>query len=92
MNYWWNDARPGVVGSPYDCLLHAFLSLRDLPPNQRSAWRAMFDYYVFQSHGDPVAHLQPEHRGTLGPLTPEHARRMGMVLLNSIGRALGMKA
>ena len=91
VNYWWNDAGPGVVGSPYDCLLHAFLSLRDLPPNQRDAWRAVFDYYVFKSHGDPVAHLAPDRRGTLGPLTPEHARRMGMVLLNSIGRALGMK-
>ncbi|HEY1962383.1 MAG TPA: cupin-like domain-containing protein, partial [Rhizomicrobium sp.] len=61
VNYWWNDARPPLA-SPYDCLLHALLALRDLPENQRAAWRTVFDYYVFQTSGDPVAHLAPEHR------------------------------
>ncbi len=91
VNYWWNDAAPAVMGSPFDCMLHALLSLRDLPENQRAAWRAVFDYYVFKTHGDPVAHLAPDQRGTLGPMTPEHARRMGLTLLNSLARSLGVQ-
>jgi hypothetical protein len=31
VNYWWDDASV-QFGSPYDCLLHSFLTLRQLPP------------------------------------------------------------
>jgi hypothetical protein len=36
-------------------------------------WRKMFDHYIFETGGDPVAHLPPEHRGILGRLTPQLA-------------------
>jgi len=79
INYWWNDAQPGL-GSPYDALLHAIYGIKPLPPEQRAVWRMVFDYYVFGLDVDPVEHL-PEHaRGMLGPATPEQLARMRATL------------
>jgi hypothetical protein len=39
-----------------------------MPADQRTVWRNLFEYYAFGSHGDPVAHLGPEDRGSLGDL------------------------
>src|ERR1700733_1554025 len=86
VNYWWNDSE-SASGSPYDCLLHAFLSLRHLPENQRAAWRAVFDHYVFQTGGDPVAHLPPDSRGALGAMTPELAAQIKAGLLRRLNRS-----
>ncbi|HEU4604119.1 MAG TPA: cupin-like domain-containing protein, partial [Steroidobacteraceae bacterium] len=85
VNYWWNDTRP-LGSSPFDCLLHALLALRDLPPNQREAWRAVFDHYVFQSSGDPLAHLAPEHRGLLGPASKQRTADIKAILLRALSR------
>jgi hypothetical protein len=85
VNYWWNDAE-SATASPYDCLLHALLTLRQLPANQRAAWRAVFDHYVFQTGDDPVAHLPPESRGALGAMTPELAARIRAGLLRRLNR------
>jgi hypothetical protein len=86
VNYWWDDASV-QFGSPYDCLLHGFLTLRHLPARQRAAWRAVFDHYVFQSDADPVAHLPPENRGALGPMTPELAAHIRAALLKRLQRS-----
>lgn len=79
VNYWWSDVLPGA-GSPRDCLLHALLSVRTLPKPQRDVWRKVFDYYVFETDGDPVAHLPEDRRGVLGPPTPERLMQMRMML------------
>jgi hypothetical protein len=86
VNYWW-DAAKLKSGSPYDCLLHGFLTLRHLPANQRDAWRAVFDHYVFQTDGDPVAHLPPDRRGALGEMTPELAAHIKAALLKRLSRS-----
>jgi hypothetical protein len=85
VNYWWDPAQAGL-GSPYDCLLHGFLTLKNLPENQRAAWRAVFDHYVFQTGADPVAHLPPERRGALGEMTPELAAHIKAALLKRLNR------
>jgi hypothetical protein len=85
INYWW-DAAETKFGSPYDCLLHGFLTLRHLPAHQRAAWRAVFDHYVFQTEADPVAHLPPERRGALGEMTPELAAHIKAALLKRLNR------
>jgi hypothetical protein len=85
VNYWWDDAA-AQFGSPYDCLLHGFLTLRQLPPRQRAAWRAVFDHYVFQTGADPVAHLPPPRRGALGEMTPELAAHIKSALLKRLTR------
>jgi hypothetical protein len=84
MNYWWNPA--SAMGlSPFDTLLHAILSLRDLPLQQVGVWKVLFDTYVFRQHGDPAAHL-PEHaRGAHG----EHTDAMRRELLSQLARKLG---
>ncbi|EGF89189.1 transcription factor jumonji domain-containing protein [Asticcacaulis biprosthecium C19] len=54
VNYWWSDARPDIY-SPTSLLFLAALSVKRLPPAQRDAWRPLFDYFIFNSHGDPMA-------------------------------------
>jgi hypothetical protein len=84
VNYWWNDRAPAT--SPADCLLHGLLALGDMPIAERAVWRNFFDYYVFQTHGDPLAHLAPGARGLMGAPSPERLRQMKAILLRSLGR------
>ncbi len=75
-NYWWTPPQPAML-NPSDALLHALFSVRLLPEDQRLAWRAMFDHLVFQTQGDPAAHIPEVARGVLGEATAEqvsHAR------------------
>jgi hypothetical protein len=90
VNYWWNDAQADL-GSPFDALLHAILALRDMPPNQRAAWKVMFGHYAFGENGDPVEHLPPEARGALGAHDPRMRQQIRMMLLNSIARQAGIQ-
>ena len=83
VNYWW-DAAPAGIGSPWDVMMHAMMSLRLLPPDQRRAWRAMFDHYVFQSGGDPGAHLPEAARGILGLPTAQGLAQMRRSLLERL--------
>jgi hypothetical protein len=75
VNYWWNEL-PRSDGPPFMSLMHAILAVGSLPPEQRDIWRAHFEYFVFHNSGDPAAHIAPEGRGVLGPLTPEQLEQM----------------
>ncbi|WOJ97703.1 cupin-like domain-containing protein [Congregibacter brevis] len=85
VNYWWLK-RPEIVDSPFGALLHAVLSIRSLPPEQREAWRTLMEHYVFDAGQDSVSHI-PEHvRGCLGELdaqTIEQLRKEVADRLNS---------
>jgi hypothetical protein len=83
VSYWWNDT-PGNMGSLYNCLLHNVLAIRDLPASQRMAWRAVFDYFVFKTSGEPMEHLPPHARGALGQMTPDQRDYMKRVLLDGV--------
>jgi hypothetical protein len=85
VNYWWNPA-PAHLGSPDDVLLLALTSLRGLPDDQRAVWRALLDHYAFGMNGDPGAHLPPDVKGILGPITPEQVGRARATLLQSLSR------
>lgn len=85
MNYWWNPARQGMA-NPYDALLLALFSLGTLPPDQREAWRIMFDHLVFRTGGDPVAHLPPDVQGVLGAPDADKLARMRATLLQSLSQ------
>lgn len=85
VNYWWNPA-PDHLGSTDDVLLLALTSVRGLPDDQRAAWRALFDHYIFEVNGDPAAHLPPDVKGVLGPITPEQVARTRAALLQSLSR------
>jgi hypothetical protein len=86
VNYWWNE-QPRR-GAAYDCLLHSAMMLRDLPADQRDAWRCLFDHLVFQTEGEAMAHLEPGHRGMLGPMTPDRVKQIRLILARSLGRDL----
>ncbi len=75
VNYWWNEAAD-TAPAPLDSFLHGLLALRDLPEDQRVAWRAMFEHFVFRANGDPMAHLPAETQGVLGGTTPANAQAL----------------
>lgn len=85
VNYWWNEGQQPGMGGAYDALLHALLAIRHLPPHQRAVWRDWFDFYVFQSRGDPAAHLPPHARGALGPPDPAMFAEMRRMLKAMLG-------
>ena len=35
------------MGNPFGVLLHASLTLRDMPADQRAVWRALFEHFIF---------------------------------------------
>ena len=84
INYWWNEARQ--AGSPFDTMLHAMLTLRDLPAPQRTAWRALFAHYVFTDPDVALAHLEPHQRGLLGPPSAKRTQAIRAVLARAFGR------
>ena len=85
VNYWWDSLQRGP-DAPYTGLVHGLMSIRGLPEADRMAWRAMFDHYVFQTSGDPVAHLPPENRGVLGEFTPKTYNMIKGYFINSFDK------
>lgn len=84
VNYWHNDA---TRGGGFLALVHAMLSIRDLPLAQRQAWRAWFDHFVFGEEAPAAAaHLPLHAQGVNGPASPsrdEQIRRFVLQVLSS---------
>lgn len=85
VNYWWAEPAPEGAGSPYDAMLHAMLAVKHLPPEQRAVWRGMFDHYVFETQGDPAAHLPDHAKGMLGPPRPALFAKMRAIIRAALG-------
>ncbi len=85
VNYWWDDIPP-FAGSPFECLIHGLLSIRHLPESRRKVWQTAFNYYIFGTGPDPVAHLPADQRGVLGELTPDLAQTMKQYLMYGLNR------
>ena len=84
INFWWRDAAAHMF-TPMFTMLHAMLSIKGMPDYERDCWRRMFEQYVFETNGDPMAHL-PEHaKGFFGEMTPDKAARLRLYLLQSLG-------
>ena len=84
VNYWWSQV-DALAGSPFDAFVHALKNVRHLPPAQREAWRALFEHYVFETNGDPVAHLPLEARGVLGEMDETVSAELRTFLLKGLG-------
>jgi hypothetical protein len=78
VNYWWHSAGgpPAAAPAGFDSLLHAIVSLRNLPPDTREAWRALFDHYVFGAQVGVTEHIPEHRRGLLGKLTAGDVARL----------------
>jgi hypothetical protein len=85
INYWWQQT-PAYMGAPVNALLHALLSLRALPPAQRTAWRGFFDHYVFAADEAAAAHIPARSQGVLGPIDEVRARSLRALLLKQLNR------
>ena len=85
VNFWWK-APPPSKDHPMDALMHAMLTVRDLPEAYRSAWKAHFDHYVFEAHGPAGAHLPEAQRGVLGALDPDKVKALRDALQNGLDR------
>ncbi|WP_432381146.1 cupin-like domain-containing protein [Duganella sp. P38] len=85
INYWWRQS-PAWMDTPFNTLLQALLTLRELPPAQRAAWQEMFRHYVFDSDGSEAAHIPPAARGVLAPLDAAGARALRAQVLNRLNR------
>ncbi|MDN3923163.1 cupin-like domain-containing protein [Roseateles violae] len=85
VNFWWRQS-PSYMDTPLNTLMLALLSLRDLPPAQRQAWKALFDHYIFAADEQTAAHIPPAARGVLDPITEDRARHLRSFLLNRLNR------
>jgi hypothetical protein len=66
--------------------MHALLSLRDRPAQEKAAWRGLFDYYVFGPSERAAEHLPANARGNLAPMDEVKARRLRAFLMNRLNR------
>jgi hypothetical protein len=85
VNYWWRQS-PGYMDTPTTALMHAIMTVRDLPPAQRAAWRGLFDHYVFDADDKTAAHIPPAARRVLGPLDADATRALRAQLLKRMNR------
>ena len=85
VNYWWRQS-PRWMDTPMNALLHAIMSVRDLPPAQREIWRETFRHYVFDADADTPAHIPEAARGALAPLDEARARELRARLLQGLNR------
>ncbi|WP_073274837.1 cupin-like domain-containing protein [Microbulbifer donghaiensis] len=84
--HWWSEF-PTYMGRPMNALMHSILSVRDLPVQQRQAWKALFDYYVFDAGENPADHIAESARGVQArPLSEMAARQLRAELLNRLKR------
>ena len=78
VNYWWRESHgPSTrANSALNALLLAILDLRQLPPEQREAWRNIYDHYVFTAGEEVASHVPKARRGILGEISPELAQQI----------------
>ena len=75
VNYWWGNSAD-TIENPMSAFLTALLALKNISTADKVYWKAMFDTYIFQTGGDPVAHIPLAHQGGLGRLTPQARKEM----------------
>jgi hypothetical protein len=85
INYWWRDGNARMM-TPQLSLMHALMTIQELPERERDAWRVMFDHYVFRANGDPAEHIPARARGILGERTPEQLREIKRMLADALSR------
>ena len=87
LNFWHNDASHG---GGFLALVHALLSIRDLPLKQKQAWHEWFDHFVFNPHaGSTADHLPLEARGITGPPSAQREMLMRQFIAQVLAPARG---
>lgn len=76
VNFWWRDGVGEQQFSPMLSLMHALLSIPELPDHERESWKALFEYFVFRTSGSPLDHLPPDRQGVQGSLTVQQRENL----------------
>lgn len=85
VNYWEGGSiNASQKPVPADNLLMAMLSIRDLPVEQKTAWKALFDYYIFSDQSDKYEHIPKEVRGILAPLNETTTKALKKWLIGQL--------
>src|SRR3546814_16277273 len=74
------------MDTPMNALMHAIMTVRDLPPAQRETWREVFRHYVFEADETTAGHIPEEARRLLSPLGETQARELRALLLQRLQR------
>src|SRR3546814_21032377 len=85
VNYWWRQS-PAWMDTPMNALMHAIMTVRDLPPAQRETWQEVFRHYVFAADETTAGHIPEEARSLLSPLGETQARELSALLLQRLNR------
>ena len=72
------------LGAPHGALLHAVLTIRDLPADQRAVWAARFQQLVFADQERVLEHLPPSLRSMLAPPSAERTRKIREILARDL--------
>lgn len=84
ITHWWRDS-PAYMGRPENALKLAILSLRNLPQAQRQAWKALFEFYIFDHQKGDLDHIPDAVKGMLSePLDLQEAKKIRAELLNKL--------
>lgn len=84
VNTWWGQANETPA---FAALIHALLSIRDVAPAERTAWRDWFDHYVFGEDAHKSAdHLPASARGVLSAASPGRTEQLKRYLQRSLER------
>ena len=85
VNYWFNRDE-AAARYPFVPLLHlAYRAFGEMSPEHRTAWRGLYDHYVFQAGGDPMEALAPPHRETQRRADPAGIARLKQLLRELLG-------
>jgi hypothetical protein len=86
VNYWW---QVDAAASPFLALVHAMMSVRDLPMAEKAAWQGWFDHFVFAPDAaDAGAHLPEAARGVMAAASPARNERIRGFLIRMLGGRL----
>ncbi|MEN4903925.1 cupin-like domain-containing protein [Luteimonas sp. TWI1437] len=85
INYWWRRT-PEWMETPMNALMHALLSIRDLPAEQRATWQEIFRHYVFEPGPLTTDHIPDAARGILAPLDDARAATIRARLAERLAR------
>ena len=83
VNYWWTTSAD-YLGAPSAALMHAMLSLKDLPERKKAVWKNLFDYYVFNADPKSFEHIPESGRGVLSEVSKEMAAWMRSEIISKL--------
>jgi Cupin-like domain len=85
INYWWRSV-PAVMGTPMDVLIHALLSIKGLPVEQKQAWRGILEHYIFSEDPTAFSHIPQDSLGILDSLDETTAKQLRAMLRSKLGK------